>query len=42
MILESRIDKWREARGYTPALGNEQLSEVQLLPLLVYIGGEPN
>jgi len=32
MILESEIDKWRKARGYTPAVGNEQLSEVQLLP----------
>ena len=32
MILESEIDKWRKARGYTPEVGNEQLSEVQLLP----------
>ena len=31
MILESEIDKWRKARGYTPAVGNEQLSEVQLV-----------
>jgi len=32
MILESEIDECRKARGYTPAVGKEQLSEVQLLP----------
>jgi len=37
MILESEMDNWRKARGYTPAVGNEQLSEVQCSPLLVYI-----
>jgi len=24
MILESEIDKWRKARGYTPAVGNSE------------------